>query len=324
MASHRPFRFSVQATTASSGAEWRELARRVEGAGYSALHLADHYVTPAVPSKTGGRPSQELAAMPAMAMAAAVTETLHIGCRVFCVDYHLPAVLAKSAATLDLLSDGRLELGLGAGWTQSEYAAMGVPFDAAGVRIERLSEVIALVKAQFSGEEIAMSGHHVNVSGYRGVGETDAHRPPIMIGGGSPRVLKLAGREADIVSFNFNNRAGVVGPDGVRSSMAGAMDDKIAWVREGAGDRFDQIELEIGAYFTVVTDQAAGMAAAMASRFGLEPDEMIEHPNALIGSVDEIVERLLARRERYGFSYVSVSSANLDVFAPVVAQLTGR
>lgn len=158
---------------------------------------------------------QGLAAIPALAAAAAVTDTLRIGSRVQCVDYHVPAVLAKSAATLDLLSDGRFELGLGAGWLQAEYRAIGVPFDAPSTRIDRLAEVVSLVKVHFSGEPIDVSGRHVSVSGYTGVpAPVSKPHPPIMIGGGSRKVLTLAGREADIVSLNFNNRAGVIGPDG--------------------------------------------------------------------------------------------------------------
>ncbi len=314
----RPFRFAVQGSTASSGAEWKALAQRAESLGYSALHLPDHYLGP------GTHGAQVLAAIPAMAVAAAVTETLRVGCRVLCIDYHHAAVLAKEMATIDLLSDGRLELGLGAGWVSSEYEAMGIEFDPAGVRIDRLAEVISFVKAFFAGEELDIHGDHVVVSGYRGTpAPVQQPHPPIMIGGGSRRVLRLAGQEADIVSFNFNNRAGVVGPDGVGSSTASAMDDKVAWVREGAGARFADVELEVGAYFTAVTDDADATAEKFGGMFGLSAADMIEHPNALIGSLGEICEQLQRRRERYGFSYVTVSDRNMEAFAPVVERLAG-
>ena len=315
----KPFRFSVQASSATSGAAWRDLAHKVEDLGYATLFLPDHYVDAA---SNGG---QGLAAIPAMAVAAAVTSTLRVGARVLCVDYHHPAVLAKEIATLDLLSDGRVEVGLGAGWVASEYEAMGLAMDDAPTRNARLAETVSFLDAFFGGETLASTGAYVTASGYKGQpAPVQQPRPPLIIGGGARKVLTYAGQVADIVSFNFNNRAGVVGPDGVRSSSAMAMDDKIGWVRAGAGARFDQIELEVGAYFTVVTDDPGPVAEKMGAMFGLSGAEMAEHPNALIGSVDEICDLLESRRERYGFSYVSVSDRNADAFAPVVARLAGK
>jgi probable F420-dependent oxidoreductase len=315
----KPFRFSVQASSAASGAAWRDLAHKVEDLGYSTLHLPDHYVDAA---SNGG---QGLAAIPAMAVAAAVTSTLRVGARVLCVDYHHPAVLAKEIATLDLLSDGRVEVGLGAGWVASEYEAMGLAMDDAPTRIARLAETVSFLDQFFGGETLATTGLYVTAAGYKGQpAPVQQPRPPLIIGGGARKVLTYAGQVADIVSFNFNNRAGVVGPDGVRSSSATAMDDKIGWVRAGAGARFDQIELEVGAYFTVVTDDPGPAAEKMGGMFGLSGSDMAEHPNALIGSVDEICDLLQSRRERYGFSYVSVSDRNADAFAPVVARLAGK
>jgi probable F420-dependent oxidoreductase len=325
MSDPRPFRFAVQAFNAESAREWTERARQTEDLGYSALHVADHYFGPGPLEASTHHPVQTIAATPAMAHAAAVTSELRIGCRVWCVDYHVPAVLAKEAATLDLLSDGRLELGLGAGWVRDEYDAMGVPFDRAGVRIDRLEEVIALMKAHLGPDQIDLHGTHVNVHSYSGVPKpVQRPRPPIMIGGGAQRVLTLAGREADIVSLNFNNSAGVIGAQGVGSSTAELTEQKIGWIRDGAGARFDEIELEIAAYFTVVTDNGAAAAAGLAGAFGLSVEQMRDHPNALIGSVDEIVETLQARRERYGISYVTVSGVNAEAFAPVVARLSGH
>src|SRR5262245_1304976 len=156
--SSKAFRFAVQATRARSGGEWRTLARRIEVLGFSTLFLADHYLGRGPASGEARQPPQHLAPITAMAVAAAVTETLRIGCRVFCVDYHVPAVLAKEAATLDLLSDGRLEFGIGAGWSEGEYDAMGVPFDPPARRIDKLEEVIALLNAHWAGDELACDG----------------------------------------------------------------------------------------------------------------------------------------------------------------------
>ena len=315
----KAFRFSVQASNAASGSAWRDLAHKVEDFGYSTLQLPDHYVDAA---SNGG---QGIAAIPAMAVAAAVTTTLRVGSRVLCVDYHHPAVLAKEIATLDLLSDGRVEMGLGAGWTASEYEAVGLAMDTAPIRIKRLADTVAFLDAWFSGEALDFAAGDIRASGFKGQPmAVQSPRPPLMIGGGARKVLTFAGSVADIVSFNFDNRAGVVGAAGVQSSVASAMDDKIAWVREGAGTRFDDIELEVGAYFTVVTDEAAATAEKMGAMFGLSSADMAAHPNALIGSIDHICNTLQERRERYGFSYVSVSDRNADAFAPVVARLARR
>jgi probable F420-dependent oxidoreductase len=320
-----PFRFAVQSFNAASAKEWRERAQRVEALGYAALHLADHVLGPGPAIASTNHPIQELAAVPAIAAAAAATTTLRVGCRVFCVDYRQPWMLAKEAATLDLLSDGRLELGLGAGWLRAEYEAMGLRFDPAPVRIARLAETIAAVKAACTGEPLAIAGEHVRASGFaaRPLPVQRPH-PPLLIGGGSRRVLELAAREADIVSLNFNNRSGAIGPDGVRSATAAATARKLEWIRAAAGTRFEHLELEIGAYFTFVQDGAAQVAEGMGRALALSREEMLEHPHGLFGSVDSVCEELTRRREIYGISYVTVPDNALESFAPVVARLAGR
>ncbi|MEN8160807.1 MAG: TIGR03621 family F420-dependent LLM class oxidoreductase [Myxococcota bacterium] len=321
----KPFRFAVQSFSASSAKEWRERARRVEALGYSTLHLADHVPGPGPAIEATNHPIQELAAVPAIAAAAEATSTLRVGCRVFCIDYRHPAMLAKEAATLDLLSDGRLELGLGAGWLRAEYDAMGLRFDPAPVRIARLTETIAAIKAACGGEALAIDGEHVKLSDFaaRPLPVQRPH-PPILIGGGGRRVLSLAAREADIVSLNFNNRSGTLGPDGVRSGSADATAEKVGWIRNAAGERFDALELEIGAYFTFVQDGAEAIAKGMGRAMGLSQDEMLAHPHGLFGTVDAVCETLEARRERLGISYVTVPDTAIEAFAPVVARLAGR
>lgn len=319
----RPFRFAVQSFNADSGQAWTERARRVEELGYSTLFLADHLLGPGPAIERTNHPVQNLAAIPAMAHAAAVTRELHVGCRVFCIDYHDPLALVKSAMTLDLLSEGRLELGLGAGWLEEEYAAAGIAFDPPRQRIDRLADVIEGLNA-FRGEGLAeVSNDTLTWRGFEGQPKP-VSKPPLMIGGGSPRILRLAGREADIVSLNFNNRSGVIGPDGVRSSSAAETARKLGWVKEGAGDRFDALEIEIGAYFTFVMDDPSGPLSNMAQAFGYDEDEMRHHPHALFGSVDTICDELERRREEFGISYVTVGDTAMEAFAPVVARLAGR
>jgi probable F420-dependent oxidoreductase len=321
----KPFRFAVQSFSASSAKEWRERARRVEALGYSTLHLADHVLGPGPAIEATNHPIQELAAVPAIAVAAEATSTLRVGCRVFCIDYRHPAMLAKEAATLDLLSDGRLELGLGAGWLRAEYEAMGLRFDPAPVRISRLTEIIATIKAACGGEPLAIDGEHVKLSGFaaRPLPAQRPH-PPILIGGGGRRVLSLAAREADIVSLNFNNRSGALGPDGVQSGSADATAEKVGWIREAAGERMGALELEIGAYFTFVQDGAEAIAEGMGRAMGLTKDEMLAHPHGLFGTVDTVCETLETRRERFGISYVTVPDTAIEAFAPVVERLAGR
>ncbi len=322
-----PFRFGWQAFNAESAADWRDKARRAEALGYSSFMLADHYIGPGPALAATFHPVQGIAAVPAIAVAAEATSTIKVGARVMCIDYRNPAVLIKEMATLDFFSEGRLELGLGAGWLQGEYEAMGVNWDPAGTRVSRLEDVVQMAKLLMGDGEVDFVGRDgtgVRAVGFEGLPKTvQRPHPPIMIGGGSKRVLSLAGREAQIVSFNFDNSSGKIGP-GVPTSDADATDQKVAWVREAAGDRFDSLELEIGAYFTFVTDQGQATAEAMAPRMGLTVDQMLNHPHALIGSVDTICDELERRRERYGISYVTVGDAAADAFAPVVARLAGR
>ena len=319
----KPFRFGVQSFNADSGANWAEKVRQAENLGSSAFHLADHLLGPGPALEATNHPVQSLAAIPAMAYAAAVTETIHIGCRVFCIDYHNPVVLVKSAMTIDLLSGGRLEFGLGAGWLKGEYEAIGLDFEAPGKRIDRLADVIEGVKA-FRGDGAAnVNNASLQWRDFEGLPKP-LSKPPLMIGGGSPKILRLAGREADIVSLNFNNRSGIIGPDGVRSSSEEATQQKLRWVREGAGDRFDDLEIEIGAYFTFVLDDPKPVVENFASMFGYSESEMLAHPHALFGSVDAVCDELQRRRELHGISYVTIGEDAMVPFAPVVERLAGN
>lgn len=228
---------------------------------------------------------------------------------------------------MDYLSDGRLELGLGAGWIQAEYEAVNIPFAPIGERLDKFENLVHGIKAFMGGEPLSIANQHINWEGFSGI-PARPQCPPIMIGGGSKRILSIAGREADIVSLNFNNRAGVLGPDGMLSGMAEQTAKKVAWVREAAGERMDQVELEIGAYLTIVTDHQEATAAAIAEPFGMTVEDILAGPHNLIGSVDYICEELVARREKYGISYITVlddgENNMVEQFAPVVAKLAGQ
>ncbi len=319
----RPFRFGLQSYTATSPAHWRDQARRAESLGFSTFSVADHVIGPGPALAATNHPVQDVAAMPAMAVAIEATSTINIGARVFCVDYRQPVMFAKELATLDFFSEGRLEIGIGAGWLQGEYEAMGVPWDRAGVRLDRMEETIELIRAHFGDGLVDVHGEHVNATGFEGVPKPANARPPMMIGGGAQRVLGIAGREADIVSLNFDNSSGKIGAAGVGSSTAELTAQKIDWIRAGAGDRFDQIEIEIGAYFTVVTDQREATLSKMAPMFEMTPEQFSVHPHALIGSVDSICDQLVERRDTYGISYVTFGGSAVESVAPIVERLTG-
>ncbi len=317
-----PFRFAVQATNAAGGREWRDTVRRVEELGYSTLFLADHYLGPGPAQKIARTPRQDLAPIAAMAAAAAVTETLRIGCRVFCVDYHVPAVLAKETATLDLLSDGRLEMGIGAGWSETEYNAMGLTFDRPGRRIARLAEVVAVIKAHWEGEQLEFAGQIVQVRGYAGRPRTvQSPHPPIMIGGGGPRMLAYAAREADIVSMSSVQ---FVARDAAGRDPRTVARRRIDAVRAAAGERYAQLEIESSPYFTAITDDPEAALADAASSTGIPAEVLREHPNVMIGSLESIVDSLYSRRESFGVNYVTVQQSQIESFAPIVDRLHGR
>ena len=324
----RPFRFGVQSYAAESPQDWRDQARRAEALGFSTFSVADHVIGPGPALTATNHPIQNVAAIPAMAVAIEATDTINVGARVFCTDYRQPVMFAKELATLDFFSDGRLELGLGAGWLQGEYEAMGVQWDRPGIRLDRFEETITVIRQHFGDGLVDIAGEYVKASGFEGLPKPPNGMPPIMIGGGAKRVLGIAGREADIVSLNFNNSSGKIGPAGVGSSTAGLTAEKVGWIRDGAEQRtdgrsFDDIEIEIGAYFTVVTDQRDATLEKMAPMFALEPAQLAEHPHALIGSVDTICEQLAERRDTYGISYVTFGVSVLESVAPIVERLAG-
>ncbi|MBC7631335.1 MAG: TIGR03621 family F420-dependent LLM class oxidoreductase [Flavobacterium sp.] len=318
----RPFRFAVQAYRPESGAAWRDLARKVEDLGFSTLHTSDHYLGAGPVSDATGHRPVTLAPVPAMAVAAEVTSTLRIGCRMFCVGYHHSYVLAKEIATLAELSGGRTEVGLGAGWLKAEYEAMGLAFPSAGQRVTHLGEFLDMVKDFLAGRTASTEGEHVRVRDMAPLPLLGTP-PPLMVGGGAPRVLRLAGAQADIVSINFNNRSGVIGADSVASSGHLETVQKLGWVREGAGDRYDDLELEFAAYFLAV-EGGTTTEEQLIEMTGLSGENLRTFPHALVGSVDAVCEELERRREVYGFSYVTIGDRAAEAFAPVVERLTGR
>ncbi|WP_280425997.1 TIGR03621 family F420-dependent LLM class oxidoreductase [Nocardia carnea] len=317
----RPFRFAVQATRATSGTEWRDTARQIEDLGYSTLFLADHYLGKGPAARESRYPPQHLAPIAAMAVAAAVTTTLRIGCRVFCADYHVPGVLMKEATTLDLLTDGRLEFGIGGGWSAPEYRAMGVAFRPAAQRVAKLAEVVGLFKAHCSGEQLDRTGEYVTSVGYAGLPRpVQRPHPPLMIGGSRRRVLSLAGREADIASIS-NVPFDPIDAAGRTPQQEAAR--RLAFVRDAAGDRFAALDIESSPFFATVTTDPDAALAEVSKIMNVSPDGLGDHPNVLAGTVPEIADRLRERRELFGANYITVQQTEFAAFAPVVELLTG-
>lgn len=310
MSSLPPFRFGVQCSSPPdiTATHWRELAQKVEDLGYYRLTVSDHL-------------DDQLSPVAALMAAADATTTLRIGALVFCNDYRHPAVLAKEAATLDILSDGRFELGMGAGWMTSDYLAAGIPMDSPGVRIARLEEAIAVVTGLLSDGPCTFEGEYYRIDGLSGSPKPVQRPVPLLVGGGGRKVLELAGRHADIVGLNPKLPHGVIDASAGPDATAEATDRKIGWVRAAAGDRFDQIELHTRIHLAIVSDDRAGMAEALAPALGISPADALESPHALCGTVDEIAEDLLIRRERHGIASIGLSLDALDAMAPVVAKL---
>lgn len=306
-----PFRFGIQCKGAADAAGWRALARKVEDLGWSTLTMADHF-------------DEQLAPIPALMAAADATTTLRLGTMVMANDYRHPVVLAKEAATLDLLSGGRFELGIGAGWMTADYEAAGIALERPGVRIGRLAEALAVLRGLWADGPFSYDGDHYQVTALEG--RPSPHTPggpPVVVGGGGERVLRLAAREADVIALNVRLDAGVIDerafPDGTPEST----DRKVSWVREAAGERFDRLQLQARVHLAMVTNDRAAVIDELAPAFGLTPQQAAGTPHALVGTVDEICDQLIEQRERWGISYLGMSADQLDAFAPVVARLAG-
>jgi probable F420-dependent oxidoreductase len=313
------FRFGVIAESPTGQHGWLDLARRVEGLGYSTLLIRDHLGVAGF--------GDQLAPIPAVMAAAMATSRLRVGTMVIDNDFRHPALLAKELATIDSLSGGRLEIGIGAGWLAEEYRQAGLPFDAAGVRITRLAESLTIMKRLWTGEPVHYKGEHYQIDGLTGfpIPAQQPH-PPVLIGGTGPRMLALAGREATSVSILTTSiTAGNTGNDPAeRQSPAVAA--KIAIAREAAGARASSLELSLMVDL-VVTDHRRRDTDALAAKMGwsgLAAEHVRDMPAILIGSTGEIADLIVEWRERLGVSYIVIGDADVDRFAPVVSRLAGR
>jgi probable F420-dependent oxidoreductase len=318
MSTKHLFRFGCINEMMLPARQWRDHVRKMEALGYDILLMRDHFL-PDVFGDTFGP-------IAALMSAADATSQLRVGSMVICNDFRHPAVLAKEAATIDYLSDGRFELGLGAGWMRAEYDQMGIEFDLPGLRIERLEESVQVIRGLLADSPFTHTGGHYQIKEINGFPKPFQKSVPIMIGGGNKRILALAGHVADIVGILVTNVASGVVVNDPRGRLAESVLQRIAWVKEGAGERFEDIELN-SAMDVVVTDNRRFATERFIEQHGwqgISVEQVWDMPSVFIGTVDHIVDELVARRERFGFSYYWVADANMENFAPIVAQLRGK
>ncbi|MDE0701916.1 MAG: TIGR03621 family F420-dependent LLM class oxidoreductase [Acidimicrobiaceae bacterium] len=310
----QPFRFGLQLHSPIDQLSWLDSARYAEDQGYSSILIPDHF-------------HHQYGPITALAAAAAVTTELKMGALVFGNDYRHPVTLAKEMATLDQISEGRCEFGLGAGWMRTDYEQSGMTYDRPGLRIERFVESLTIIKGCWAQGPFDFAGEHYTITGYDGHPKPWTESgPPIIIGGGGPRMLGVAAAHADIVGVTANLGAGEVGVEAIADSMPDAYDRKVARLRECAGSRLDELEISSLTMNTTITDDRDGTLGFFAEMFNSPVSEVAQTPALLVGSVEQIVETLQERRERWGFNYVVVQQdggQGMEHFGKVVAALAG-
>jgi probable F420-dependent oxidoreductase len=305
----RPFRFGIQLKNANSADEWRATARKAEDLGYSTLFIPDHFDdawSPTVP----------------LTVAAEATTTLNVGALVYDNDYRHPLVLARDVAAMDVLSSGRVEFGIGAGWMTTDYEQSGIALDPPKVRIDRMEEALEVMHRLWTEDSASFDGVHYQLKDAkcRPVPTTPGG-PKVIVGGGGKRVLGVAAKYASIIGVNPELTSGTAGAEAAKTAVADRYLQRIQWIRDAAGERFDEIELQVLGQVEQITNDRESMYTNLAPVFGLSPEEAKDVPIVLCGTVEQIIEDLQRRREIFGFSYIVVH--DLDAFAPVVSALTG-
>ncbi len=304
-----PFRFGIQLSNAPTAAAWREQARKAESLGYSTLFIPDHFGeawSPTVP----------------LTVAAEATTTLSVGALVYDNDYRHPLVLARDVAAMDFLFPGRIEFGLGAGWMTTDYEQSGIALESPKVRIERMGEALDVIRQLWTDDKVTFTGTHYNLNEAQCFPRpSTVGGPKVIVGGGGPKVLAMAAKHADIIGVNPELTSGVAGVEAAKTAIADRYHERIGWIRDAAGDRFANIELQVLCQLEQVTDDRDDFAAKMAPVFGLSPADALKMPIVMAGTVDQICADLIERRETFGFSYIVLH--DMEAFAPVVARLAG-
>jgi probable F420-dependent oxidoreductase len=298
---------------------WLASAQRAEDLGFSTFLLRDHFIADAF--------GPQFAPVPALMTIANRTTALRIGSLVFDNDYRHPVLLAQEVATLDLLSGGRFELGIGAGWLRDEYEQAGMAFDSPGTRVSRLEESLHVIKGLLTSEPFTFTGEHYQIAGLQSFPRpAQRPRPPILIGAGSKRMLEMAGREADIVNILPKALpAGSISEDPIER-LAATITKKIDMIREAAGARFAGIELSLFATIRLTDDPERAAERLIEERDwqGASVDDVLAMPAVFLGPVERVVELMQERRERYGVSYYIIDDEEMEAVAPVVQHAAGR
>ena len=310
---NHPFRFGV--LNYPDCADLIAQARIVEDLGYDVFLLSDHIFA--------------VAPMSGLAAVASATAKVRIGSMVLGNDFWHPAILARELLAIDCLSNGRLEFGLGSGWYSEDYKQTGIPMDSPGVRISRLEESSHVFKGLLSGEKVSFHGKYYNIDELAlSTKPIQQPHPPILIGGGSKRVLSLAARQADIVGFNCRTTA-TGGLDPVSMTLE-ATQQKADWVYKDAGERLPGLELSIMVNEPVITNSIEPSIRKIIEDnknwwgTNLTPEQVTESPHYLLGSVEQIADKIIQNRERFGISYYVIFDDALESFAPVVKRMAGK
>ncbi len=308
---HQPFRFGVELQHPFADQSWVETVRRVEAMGYSTMFVPDHF-------------DEGLGPIAAMASAVAVTTTLKVGPLVLDCDFRHPAILARELASIDLISDGRLEVGLGAGWKRLDYERSGIAMDTPKIRVDRMIEHMAVLKGLFAPGPFSFAGDHYQISELDGTPKpATATGPKFLIGGGGRRVLRFAAANADIIGVNASIHSGEIDTAAAQDALPSSIDEKVAWVREAAGPEIANKEINAWLSVASITDDRDNFAAALAGVFGTDPESVVQAPLVLIGSASQVIEQLHARRERWGYNYTVIPGNEAESFASIIAELTG-
>jgi probable F420-dependent oxidoreductase len=308
MANHRPFRFGVAAFGAQSYDEWVALARTAEALGYAIFLMPDHF-------------QPQLAPLAALMAVADATSTLRIGSLVFANDFRHPTVLAKEAATLDLLSGGRFEIGIGAGWAEADYTKTGLRFDPPGARVSRLAESVQIMKGLFGDAPVTFAGRHYEIAGLNGFPKPlQRPHPPMLLAGSGKRMLSLAAREADIIGLLFSLRESRYH---LAESTTAMTAQRIAWVQQAAEERFRTLEFNTLVFEVIITQNRMEATEHLAQAWGVTNEQVRDTIHILVGTIKQITEEIQRWRERFGISYITILQEHMAAFAPVVARLAG-
>jgi probable F420-dependent oxidoreductase len=308
---HHPFRFGISFGGVPSRTELVTAIHRADAAGFDVVCTADHI-------------SSRLSVMPLLSLATEES-TMRVSPMVIANDYRHPVVVARDGASLDILSEGRFELGIGTGWIKEQYDSVGLAYDLPSVRVDRFEEALQVILGCWSGEPFTFTGTHYQVEGVTCPRPVQQPRPPVLIAGSGRRMLTLAGRVADMVGISAVGGAntGLADFGGALGGSGSRIEEQLDWVKTGAGQRFDDVVISVYAHHLRVGDDIEGAADELAATWGTTPEQVLASPHVLLGATGGIIELIQERRERHGISYVVFLGADLGDAEPVVSTLAG-